>query len=94
MDWSLQAQARPHGARHRLRPCGGRQRPGRSERRAADCDSAAGAGARGQSDPNSDSKWQLGDENQGSMVITPTMQMLPGIYWKIRKNPKESKRNI
>lgn len=55
--WTGLCKPKRARTRHRLRPCGGRQRSGRSERRAADCDSAAGAGARGQSDPNSDSKW-------------------------------------
>ena len=52
MDRSLQAQARAHGAWHRLRPSDGRQRPGcrqrceRPEHRDADGDGTA-AGARG-----------------------------------------------
>ena len=81
MDRSLQAQARAHGAWHRLRPFDGRQRPGcrkrceRPEHRDADGDGTA-AGARGQSDPNSDAQWQLGEKTKepagsaGGSIVT------------------------
>ena len=67
LDGPLQAQTRAHGAGHRLRASGGRQRPGRraGRRRAADGDGAAGAGARGDADPSSDAQWQLGKQGVG-----------------------------